>query len=133
MSFKEDQTFDLGTITLEKPRQIELTYIVAEKPPFDATKKKKTTIVGGDKWKATDDIYGWDLEFVQDHGDILFNYTYGPCHLKDLGDGEMIDYLDSTIDTDIPGPNMEKVQNGHVYLLNQEHWKRWILFRVRIK
>jgi len=134
VSFKEGETYDLGTVSLEKPKPIELTYIVAEKPPFDATKKKNTIIVGGDKWKATPDIYGWDLEFIQDQGEIFCNYTYGPCHFKDLGSGDMIDYLDSTIDTDLKdGPIKEKVQSGHVYLVDQRFWKRWILVRVSLK
>lgn len=27
----------------------------------------------------------------------------------------------------------QKVQQGHVYLVNQAHWRRWLLFGVKIK
>jgi beta-lactamase regulating signal transducer with metallopeptidase domain len=134
VTFKSGQTLDIGNITLEKPKQIELTYIVAEKPPFDAAKKKNTTVAGGERWKATKDIYGWDLEFAQVKGDILFNYSYAPCYLKDLGEGKIEDFIDSELDTDFQtNPDKLKVQSGHVYLLNQEFWKRWVIVKVNIK
>jgi hypothetical protein len=134
IEFKEGQTLDLGTITLEKPRQIELAYIVSKEPPFDMNDLKTVKIPAGTRWKAVDDIYGWDLEFKQDKGSILMKYSYAPCYLWDLGSGEIAQY----VNVDKSGlihrlPRDQRANNGHVYLVHQAHWKRWVLFKIFIE
>ena len=131
VTFEKGARLDVGSISLERPRQISLTYIVAEKPPFDDARKKNAVIAGGSRWKATTDIYGWDLEFAQVKGDLLFYYSYDPCFLRDLGEGQIEDFSDGQFDTDFKtNPDNMKVQSGHVYLLNQGFWKHWVIFRV---
>ena len=73
IEFSAGQTFDLGTVTLEKPRQIWLSYIVAAEPPFDLSSLQTASIQAGTRWKALDnkECYGWDLEFLQDKGVIM--------------------------------------------------------------
>lgn len=134
IEFKEGQTLDLGTITLEKPKQIELVYIVAKEPPFDPNDLKTVNISAGTKWKAVDDIYGWDLEFKQEKGSILMNYSYAPAYLYDLGSGEIEQYVN--VDKSMPGhklPHDHWASNEEVYLLHQKHWKRWVLFKIFIE
>ena len=125
IKFKEGQTLDLGTITLEKPRQIELVYVVSEEPPFDANDLKMVKIPAGTRWKAVDDIYGWDLEFKQERGSIVMSYSYAPCYLWDLGTGEIEEYADA--DKSGLGQRLSRdhhADNKHVYLVHQAHWKR---------
>jgi hypothetical protein len=134
IEFKEGQILDLGTITLEKPRQIELAYIVSKEPPFDMNDLKTVRIPAGTRWKAVDDIYGWDLEFKQDKGSILMSYSYAPCYLWDLGSGEIAEYADA----DKSGlgqrlPRDHPASNKHVYLVHQVTWKRWVLFKIFIE
>ena len=134
IEFKEGQTLDLGTITLEKPRQIELTYIVSKEPPFDPNDLKTVRIPAGTRWKAVDNIYGWDLEFKQDKGSIVMKYFYAPCYLWDLGDGEIEEYVNmgkSGLGRSLPRD--WRASNEHVYLLHQAHWKRWVLFKIFIE
>jgi len=134
IEFKEGQTLDLGTITIEKPKQIELTYIVSKEPPFDMDDLKKVKIPAGTRWKAVDDIYGWDLEFKQDKGSILMSYSYAPCYLWDLGGGEIEEYADA--DKSGLGQRLSRnhsASNKHVYLVHQAHWKRWVLFKILIE
>jgi hypothetical protein len=135
IEFNAGQTFDLGTITLEKPRQIWLSYIVATEPPFDLNNLQTASIPAGTRWKALDaNCYGWDLEFAQDKGSIIMKYSYAPCFLRDLGKGEIADYVN--IDKTKIGqqqPQNQKAKNEHVYLLHQVAWKRWVLFKIVIK
>ena len=134
IEFKEGQTLDLGTITLEKPRQIELAYIVSKEPPFDMNDLKTVKIPAGTRWKAVDDIYGWDLEFKQDKGSILMSYSYAPCYLWDLGSGEIEEYAD--VDKSGLGQKLPRdppASNKHVYLVHQVTWKRWVLFKIFIE
>lgn len=132
--FKEGQTLDLGTITLEKPRQIELAYIVSKEPPFALNDLKTVKFPAGTKWKAMNDIYGWDLQFKQDKGSILMKYSYAPCFLWDLGDGEIEKYVN--IDEKKLGQRLERnphASSGNIYLMHQGHWKRWVLFKIFIE
>jgi hypothetical protein len=134
IKFKPGETLDLGTIKLEKPKQIELAYIVSKEPPFSPDNLKTIRIPAGTRWKAVDDIYGWDLEFKQEKGAVLMSYSYAPCYLWDLGDGEINKYVNT--DAHSIGQKLQyspEVINEHVYLLNQEHWKRWVLFKISIE
>lgn len=134
LKFETGQTYDLGTITLEKPRQIWLSYIVSAEPPFKLDDLQNVAIVGGTRWKAVDDESSfWDLEFRQDMGSILMKSSYGPCFLRDLGEGEIADYVH--VDKTQVGrnePRNEKAKNGHVYLLDQQSFKHWVLFKIVI-
>ncbi len=134
IEFKPGETLDLETIILEKPKQIELAYIVSKEPPFNMDNLKTVRIPSGTKWKAVDDIYGWDLEFKQEKGAILMSYSYAPCYLWDLGDGQ----IDQYANTDGSGLSQKlrkdhPADNGHVYLVHQVMWKRWVLFKISIE
>ena len=134
IEFKAGETLDLETIILEKPQQIELAYIVSKEPPFNMDNLKTVRIPSGTKWKAVDDIYGWDLEFKQEKGAILMSYSYAPCYLWDLGDGQ----IDQYVNTDGSGlgqklRNDPPAENEHVYLLHQASWERWVLFKISIE
>jgi len=134
IQFKPGETLDLETIILEKPKQIELAYIVSEQPPFNMDNLKTVRIPSGTRWKAVDDIYGWDLEFKQEKGSVLMKYSYAPCYLWDMGDGEINQY----VNTDASGLSQElqadhPADNQHVYLVHQAHRKRWVLFKISIE
>ena len=134
IEFKRGEDYDLGTIRLERSCQISLTYVVADKPPFDLARKQVEVLPGGARWKAVPKKYGWDLEFSQKDGAFFFNYSYSPCYIMDLGEGSIEDFLERASEEN---PNIDprnlKVEDHHVYLLNQAHFKRWILFEVRTK
>ena len=134
IEFKPGETLDLETIILEKPKQIELTYITSNEPPFNMDNLKTVSIPSGTRWRAVNDIYGWDLEFKQDKGVVLMRYSYTPCYLWDMGDGEIDQYVNT--DGSGLGEKLRRdtpVDNGHVYLLHQAHWKRWVLFKISIE
>jgi protocatechuate 3,4-dioxygenase beta subunit len=136
VEFNEGQTFDFGTVTLEIPKQIRLSYIVSVEPPFDISTLQNVTIPARTRWKAEDSngCYGWDLEFGQNNGVIIMKSNYSPCYLRDLGKGEIANYVNvdkAKIGQDEPWN--QKAKSEHVYLLDQEHWKRWVLFKIVIE
>lgn len=133
ITLKPGEVGDIGTIRLERPRKLALRYVVADKPPFDAQSMKVTELSGGDEWKATHDIYGFDIKFVQQDGQIQFKYFYTPCNIKDLGQGKVEDFIATASTESIGEDDYETmVKDGHVYLINQAHWQRWILFDVSV-
>ena len=130
-----DKDLDLGTIRLEQPIQISLQYIVAENPAttFDPDAIKESTFPAGTKWKSGSKRE-WDLEFVQTAGSVAFNYFYGPCALADLGEGKLIDFVETDISNAKLDPRRVKLTSGHVYLLNhQQSLKHCVLFRVEVQ
>jgi hypothetical protein len=134
VKFTPGETLDLKTIILEKPKQLELAYIVSKEPPFNMDNLKTIRIYSGTRWKAVDDIYGWDLEFKQEKGSVLMAYFYAPCYLWDLGDGDIDQYINT--DASALGQKLRRdpqAIDGHVYLLHQAHWKRWVLFKISIE
>lgn len=76
---------------------------------------------------------GWDLEFVQTAGTVKFNYFYGPCTLADLGEGQLIDFVNTDFSTAKLDPRRVPFTSGHVYLLNhQQSLMHTVLFRVEV-
>ncbi|MFC1762661.1 hypothetical protein ACFL6U_11345 [Planctomycetota bacterium] len=130
VKFLPNQTLDLGTITLEKPQPIKLSYMVSKEPLFDLNSQKDIAIATGTRWRATDDIYGWDLEFKQKQGAIILDYSYGPCQIWDLGQGELAQFVNVGTKNNGNRPYKYQINSGHVYLVNQGHWQRWILLKV---
>jgi len=134
IEFKPGQTLDLGMITLEKPRQIKLAYVVSKEPRFDLSNLKTAKMPAGTRWKAVDDIYGWDLEFKQEKGVVLMTYSYAPCYLWRLGNGEIEQYVN--MDESLLGPKLKwdhRASNEDVYLLHQGHLERWVLLKIFIE
>ncbi len=134
ISFSSGKEHNLGTIRLEASHQIYLSYIVADSPEFDIARKEEVTLWSGDRWKATPDIYGWDLKFEQVEGEVQFDSSYFPCFIKDLGKGNLEDFIKkATKKQPEKDPRGETVKSGHVYLLDHQMWKHWVLFRVEIE
>jgi hypothetical protein len=133
VTFKPGIGADLGVITLEKPKQIQVAYVVASQRPFDLTQKEQATLSGGERWKATPGAREWDLEFKQEAGKVFFTFIYGPCYLQNLGAGQMEDFVE-TLNSANPRtqPWKTPVQSGHVYLCNRGQ-DRWIAMRVELK
>ena len=119
VEFSEWQALDIGTVKLEIPKQIQLSYVVSSEPPFAMNTLQNVTIPAGTRWKAEDNEknYGWDLEFAQEKGAIIMRYSYAPCYLRDLGPGEIADFVN--VDKKMIGtqqPQNLRAKNGHVYL-----------------
>lgn len=130
-----DKDLDLGTIQLEQPIQISIQYIVAQNPltSFAPDGVKETKFPAGTKWKSRP-MNGWDLEFVQTAGMVKFNYFYSPCTLADLGEGQLIDFVNTEFSTAKLDPRRVPFTSGHVYLLNhQQSLMHAVLFRVEIQ
>lgn len=125
---------DFGRVRLELPQKIKVTYRVLEtgEGNFAESPEMVKSFPAGHRWKATQDIYGWDLEFKQSGGKVSFSYSYSPCQIKDLGPGTLDDHLDALPESATDSPRGMEVTSGHVYLLNQRHWKHAVLFRVEI-
>ncbi len=131
---KAGEEADFGLVEMELPRRIDVTYRVLKngEDTFADCPEMEASFAGGHRWKATPDIYGWDLEFKQAGDSIEFSYSYGPCRSKDLGPGKLEDHLDALPEAATDSPRGMEVTSGHVYLLNQQHWKHAVLFRVEI-
>jgi hypothetical protein len=132
VEFRDKEGADLGTVTLVRPRRMTIEYIVSGKDGFQGNAVQSVDLGGGDHWKATPDIHGWDLRIGQENGELLFQAPYTPCFIADLGSIELKDSLDADPASAKEDPNGMAAKNGHVYLLNQQHWKRNILFKVRL-
>lgn len=129
-----DKDLHLCTIQLEQPIEISIQYIVAQNPAasFASDGVKETTFPAGTKWKSRP-MNEWDLEFVQKDGTVKFNYAYGPCTLADLGDGQLVDFVNTDFSTAKLDPRRVSFTSGHVYLLNhQQSLMHAVLFRVEI-
>ncbi len=124
---------DIGMVWLDRPCPILLDYVVSREGSFEGQPIQQVMLKGGDRFKATPDIYGWDIEFVQEANDIYFTYFYAPCFIADLGEGQIEDFLDADEAAATIRPRDLMVNNGHVYILNQRHWKRLVLFKVTIE
>jgi len=128
VDFSTNRAVDLGLVKLERPRDVGISYLVADKPPFDLTQEKRATIPGGDHLKTSPHPYAWDLNFNQAGGKIYFGTSYGPARLSDLGEGDLRDYV-TTAEAPNSFHSME-AQIGHVYLLKQGFLNHWVLFKV---
>src|SRR5262249_32934432 len=115
------ETLDLGTIRLERPRQIAVTYREASSPPFTQAPPGRQRVPGGGRFKARNAPgSAYDLWFEQRNREIHFVFDYGPCQIADLGHGKLDDFLgvDPT-STRFTPPSDVVPQPGHVYLLDQ--------------
>ena len=131
IDFGEKDRVFTGRIRLEKPRRAKIQFIQQKDDTFDIESIETTVVKGGDRWKVTPEIYGWDLEFKQDRAQLYFNYSYAPCLIADLGEGELKDFLDVDEEAAKRPPRKLAVQDGHVYLLRQEFWNHTVLFKIQ--
>jgi photosystem II stability/assembly factor-like uncharacterized protein len=136
VSFTEGQTLDVGTLQVERAKPFEVTYVVAEKRPFDLSQKKEITLrctaFGTSKLKATADPLRIDLMFEQRNGALFFRSIGARSGLTDLGIGSLEKFVNAD-----PGagskPDDVPVRNGHVYLLNHPLWNYQVLFRIELE
>lgn len=133
VDFEPNVGGDMGTVWLDRPCRILLEYVVSEEGPFEIDALQEVVLNGGDRFKATPDIYGWDIEFVQEANDIYFTYSYAPCFIGDLGAGQIDDFLDISGSSAGVVPRELLANSGHVYILDQQHWGRLVLFKVTIE
>lgn len=130
---KPGEATDLGTIPLDRQRDVEIEYVVEKIPvqKFDISQRKKITVKTGDAFKSRDDMYGTDLRFISKSREVRFDVNYAPCSIMDMGEGDLSDFVDFNIDK-FKGvyPERSTPKIGHVYLLNQGHWKHYVLFRI---
>jgi hypothetical protein len=129
INFATNQALDLGTIKLEHPKQVTVSYVVADQPPFDTAQQKVVNVLGGGHFKTIEKSYGWDLNFLQHEGKIGFGSSYGPCSMADLGEGTLEGNAKTTVTPDAHSWPKQG-QSGHVYLLKQDSWKHWVLFKI---
>ena len=134
LTFERGKTLDMGTVRLEAPKKLKLTYYVSEELPFDQAEEKHEILDAGSRWKSVDSIYGWDLEFKQKNGIVSLHYSYAPCEIADLGTGNITDFINvDPTKLRFTAPRGLEPKQGHVYLLDQKHWKHWVLFALEIE
>ncbi len=111
--------------------RITISYRVATSPPFTKARPEQQTLLGGDNFDVNPQDTYFDVRFPQKDGKISFQYVYAPCSIADLGPGKLDDFLgvDPT-SAGLSDPRNVVPQSGHVYLLNQQHFKHWVLFRL---
>jgi hypothetical protein len=134
-TLKPGETHDADTITLERARQVAISYRVATRPPFTKASPERQTVLGGEQFRAnrqdSPEFYV-DLAFPQNNGKISFWAVYGNSPIADLGPGKVEDFLgvDPT-SAKFSDPRNVVPQSGHVYLLDhQQSGKHWVLFQL---
>lgn len=131
VDFRPKVGADIGTVTLEKPRQVAIRYIVAENDAFDMESVQNTILTGGTRWKVDADSHRWDVELTQQNGELILDHVYSPCTIADLG----VTSLRRSLKTALSAANQTArgtvLTEGHVYLLNQQHLGHLVLFKVR--
>jgi hypothetical protein len=77
--------------------------------------------------------WGHDLQIGQKDSNLLLHYSYGPCHITDLGAVQLAEKRNIGPGDGTNGqPQDVPVQDGHVYLVHQPTWKHWFLFRATL-
>jgi hypothetical protein len=134
ISPKPGEALDLGTITLEQPRKVSVSYREALSPPFTSASPGRQTVLGGGQFKAGNvPNYAYDLRFDQKNREIRFMIGYGPCRIADLGPGKLDDFLQvDPVSANFVSPGTVAPQPGHVYLLDQKAFKHWVLFEFEL-
>lgn len=122
---------DIGTVTLEKPRQVTIRYIVAENDAFDLESVQNTILTGGARWKVDPDSSRWDVELTQQNGELILDHFYSPCTIADLGVTSLRRSLKTSPSAAHQTARGTVLTEGHVYLLNQQHLRHLVLFKVR--
>jgi hypothetical protein len=73
ITLKPGETLDLGTIRLERPKRIAVSYRVAPSPPFTQAPPERQIVLGGGQFKAENAIQSAsDLRFDQSEQKIRF-------------------------------------------------------------
>ena len=88
-----------------------------------------------DRWRVNEETprYASDLTIGQKDGKLLLGYSYGPCHITELGPAELSDKLGVGPNAGtLQQPRDVPIEDGHVYLVHQASWKHWILFRATL-
>jgi hypothetical protein len=131
-TLKPGETHDAETITLERARQVAVSYRVASSPPFTKAHTERQTVLGGDVFRANRQDSASDIRFLQNDGKISFTTSYRPLSIADLGPGKHEDFLkvDPTSAKFTDDPSHVVPQSGHVYLLDQKALKHWVLFEL---
>jgi WD40 repeat protein len=133
-ALKPGETLDLGTIVLERPRRISLSYRVAVSPPFSQAPPLEQTVLPGEFFKANRARgSGIDLMFDQQNGEIRFGFASPSTSIGDLGPGALDDFLQvDPGSVRFTSPRNASPQSGHVYLLEHKDLKHWVLFRLQL-
>jgi hypothetical protein len=135
INFGEGESRELEPIFLEVVRKMNVEYIVSTDGDFKKGDIQRKMLTTDDRWKVSNDAaqYGWDLQIGQKDGMLLLNSSYGPCHITDLGAAQLTEKRNvGPGDIKQNQPQGVPVQDGHVYLVHQAHWKHWFLFRATL-
>ncbi|WP_010582486.1 hypothetical protein [Schlesneria paludicola] len=133
--FTEGESQELPPIPVEVVRKMDVEFAVSHTSNFTNAKYAKTSLKADDRWRASDEIpeYASDLVIGQHEGKLLLRHAYGPCHVKDLGAGQLSDRFDVDLD-ELDGQQKQgiPVEDGHVYLVHQANWRHWIVMRTTL-
>jgi hypothetical protein len=135
VSFGEGESRELDPIVLEVVRKMDVEYLVSTDGNFIGAEAQQKILTTDDRWRVNNDTaeYAWDLQIGQKDGKLLLNYSYGPCHITDLGAAQLADKRNAgPADSTKNQPQGVPVVDGHVYLVHQPTWKHWFLFRVTL-
>jgi beta-lactamase regulating signal transducer with metallopeptidase domain len=134
-NLRDTDIANLGTIKLERPRWVEVDYVVTQEHPVPLDDVKHVRFEGGSRWQITPHPYRWDLEFKQRNGQLLFSSSYGPSFLADLGEGELADFAEIDAATAQNPPMLVPLVDNHVYLFRRPDWENGsedvVLFKLR--
>lgn len=134
VTLKPGETFDLGTVVLERPRRITFSYRVVVSPPFSQAPTLEQTVLADERFRVNKaQAPGYSLNFKQQNGEIQFGFPR-EARIGDLGPGTLDDFL--LVDpgsVSFTAPHNMRPQHGHVYLMEHRTLKHWILFQLRLE
>ena len=127
---------DLGIITLEKQRTIQIEYISAkENASFEEGSVMKASVRSGEYFKIAGRSYAL-FQLLQSNRKLMFRSGVLGLRYNELGPGKLEDFLG----VDRPTENLAKRENdmvavvsGHVYLAYDKPAKAHVLFRITYK
>ena len=132
IKFQSGETFNMGTIFLELPKKIILTYTGS-----GLNGDKLNTTISSDsnkRWKPQLSGY-WSLSFLQNEGKLKLESHYGPWYATDLGYGTLDSFKgaeNTKKEQLLNQPHDLEIKDGHIYLVKSNDGK-WLLFEAKIE
>jgi len=141
VDFAEKETTKVEPILIEMNQTMNVEFAVAPECDFAKAQVEKTKFVPDLKWRASDDVpeFASDLQIRQKDGKLYMMSAYSPSRCVDLGKAELNEKRNveaAEVPDSVPwlgddGQLLQlPIEDGHVYLIRQSHWKHWILFRA---
>lgn len=130
------ETTDLGVVALERAKRLRVRWLAADNPPF-AGPPKVSIAQAGQPWSSIPRgaRRSWsEIVFEQKDGRVFLRPATGPADVADLGPGRLEDFARKAGEKslDPKAPYRLPLVDGHVYLLRERYFGRWLLLTATV-